>query len=182
MPSILSDSAHRCYSAPFLSFPLQVVDWSVVLSVGEQQRLSFLRLFVFFSFMSNEKTLVLFDESTSAIDLQTEEQIYQYLIKLNVWFVTISHRSSLAHWHHKSLHFTPNSNASVENQNQTSTSVMETEEIDGSEDQSIVKEIREEKISKWQQIISILKFLHLPFQPDARRLKLLVIDLPEPDA
>ena len=43
------------------------------------------------------------DESTSAIDTTTESIIYQLLIDLNVWFVTISHRPSLIRYHNKEL-------------------------------------------------------------------------------
>ena len=54
--------------------------------------------------------MVLFDESTSAIDATTEHQIYAHLIRLRVWFVTISHRSSLVHLHTKSLELYLNKN------------------------------------------------------------------------
>jgi putative ATP-binding cassette transporter len=92
-----------------------IVDWSKVLSVGEQQRLAFIRLFALFTLSPNSEqlrreTLVLFDESTSAIDAKTEEQIYTQLIQLQIWFVTISHRPSLVHLHTKSLQFSSNKN------------------------------------------------------------------------
>jgi ABC-type uncharacterized transport system fused permease/ATPase subunit len=84
-----------------------------VLSVGEQQRLSFIRLFALFTLTLNKEqlireTLVLFDESTGAIDAKTEHEIYTQLTELRVWFVTISHRPSLIHFHTKSLQLTSN--------------------------------------------------------------------------
>ena len=93
----------------------KIVDWSTVLSVGEQQRLSFIRLVAFFTLTTNEdqlirETLVLFDEATSAVDAKTEHQIYALVIQLRVWFVTISHRPSLIHLHTKSLQLSSNKN------------------------------------------------------------------------
>jgi ABC-type transport system involved in cytochrome bd biosynthesis fused ATPase/permease subunit len=94
---------------------LKVVDWPTVLSVGEQQRLAFIRLFAFFTLTPNNEqliraTLVLFDESTSAIDAKTEQEIYAHLIQLHIWFVTISHRTSLIHLHTQSLQLSLNNN------------------------------------------------------------------------
>jgi ABC-type uncharacterized transport system fused permease/ATPase subunit len=105
------------------------------LSVGEQQRLSFIRLFAFFTLTSNNEqvvrqTLVLFDESTSAIDAKTEQQIYTLLIRLHIWFVTISHRPSLVHLHTKSLQLSSNKNhrQSIEQQISTPSSVENSDE------------------------------------------------------
>jgi putative ATP-binding cassette transporter len=107
-------SSNRSYYliTPHIHF-LQVVNWPTVLSVGEQQRLSFIRLLAFFTLTPNNdqiirETLVLFDESTSAVDAKTEHEIYTHLIRLRVWFVTISHRPSLVHLHTKSLQFSLN--------------------------------------------------------------------------
>lgn len=85
-----------------------MADWTTVLSVGEQQRLSFVRLLAYFTLTADgeqriRETLVLFDESTSAVDARTEHAIYERLIRLRVWFVTISHRPSLIQLHNTSL-------------------------------------------------------------------------------
>lgn len=90
----------------------------MLLSMGEQQRLSFIRLLAFFTLTPNKnqlvhETLVFLDESTSAIDVRTEHKIYQQLTQLNVWFVTISHRSSLKNLHTKWLQFSPDGNCST---------------------------------------------------------------------
>jgi len=87
----------------------------MVLSMGEQQRLSFVRLLALFTLSPNknqlvQETLVFLDESTSAIDVRTEREIYLHLTQLCVWFVTISHRSSLVHLHTKWLQFFPDRN------------------------------------------------------------------------
>ena len=87
----------------------------MALSMGEQQRLSFIRLLALFTLTPNKnqlvrETLVFLDESTSAIDFKTEHEIYLHLTQLHVWFVTISHRPSLVHLHSKVLQFFPNGN------------------------------------------------------------------------
>jgi putative ATP-binding cassette transporter len=110
----VSSIAHTSYINRAKSL-FKVVDWSIVLSMGEQQRLSFVRLLALFTLTPNkdqlvEKTLLFLDESTSAIDMKTEKEFYLNLIELGVWFVTISHRSSLVHLHTKSLKFSANRN------------------------------------------------------------------------
>lgn len=79
------------------------------MSIGEQQRLSFIRLFALFTYRPEEVTtnLVMLDESTSAIDALTESVIYQLLNDINIWFVTISHRPSLIRFHAKELKLYP---------------------------------------------------------------------------
>ncbi|UJR27951.1 hypothetical protein I4U23_009210 [Adineta vaga] len=82
-----------------------IVDWTTHLSIGEQQRLAFIRLFALFKYHPETimSTLVMFDESTSALDTKIEAIIYQTLNDLHIWFVTISHRLSLIKHHHKEL-------------------------------------------------------------------------------
>ncbi|MGV2390054.1 MAG UNVERIFIED_CONTAM: ATP-binding cassette domain-containing protein [Microcystis novacekii LVE1205-3] len=46
---------------------MRKVDWENILSLGEQQRLAFARLFV------NQPDFVILDEATSALDLKNEE-------------------------------------------------------------------------------------------------------------
>lgn len=79
------------------------------MSIGEQQRLAFIRLFALFKYSPNERmnTLVMFDESTSAVDTKTEGIIYKLLHDLQIWFVTISHRLSLLKYHQKELKLYP---------------------------------------------------------------------------
>ena len=87
----------------------------MVLSMGEQQRLSFLRLLALFTLSPNknrlvQETLVFLDESTSALDMKTEREIYIHLHQLRVWFISISHRLSLVRLHSKWLQFSPDGN------------------------------------------------------------------------
>lgn len=122
-------------------FFCKIADWSLVLSMGEQQRLSFARLLALFTLAPNKdqlvrETLVFLDESTSAIDINTEHEIYQHLTQLCVWFVTISHRSSLVHLHTKWLQFFPDRNCqqtieqkSIEDQNENKLEKQEKGEV-----------------------------------------------------
>jgi putative ATP-binding cassette transporter len=71
----------------------QVVDWANVLSLGEQQRVSFARLFL-------QKPLIAFlDEATSALDEPTERRLYERLHRLGLTYVSISHRNTLQEFH-----------------------------------------------------------------------------------
>ena len=72
-------------------------DWSKLLSLGEQQRLSFARV------LYNKPSFVILDESTSALDLASEEAMYSLLHELNVTYVSVGHRPSLLKYHNKRL-------------------------------------------------------------------------------
>jgi len=68
-------------------------DWSKTLSLGEQQRLAFARV------LYNKPSVVFLDESTSALDLNSEEALYTLLKELGVTFVSVGHRPSLLRHH-----------------------------------------------------------------------------------
>lgn len=81
-----------------------VADWSHVLSVGEQQRLAFVRAHL-------QKPVWLFlDEATSALDEETEAKMYnmlkEYLSETTV--VSIGHRSTLNKFHELQLYIDKN--------------------------------------------------------------------------
>jgi putative ATP-binding cassette transporter len=80
----------------------QVVDWANVLSLGEQQRVSFARLFL-------QKPLIAFlDEATSALDEPNEQLLYKRLHSLGLTYVSISHRNTLQEFHDLLLTLHPN--------------------------------------------------------------------------
>jgi vitamin B12/bleomycin/antimicrobial peptide transport system ATP-binding/permease protein len=68
-------------------------DWADVLSLGEQQRLTFARLLL------NKPNYAILDEATSALDLDNEERLYQQLKALNTTFLSVGHRATLANYH-----------------------------------------------------------------------------------
>jgi putative ATP-binding cassette transporter len=79
-----------------------IVDWSNVLSLGEQQRLAFGRVLV------NQPRLVIVDEATSAMDVTAEERMYGLI--QNLTYVSVGHRPSLLKYHHKRLHLQKSDN------------------------------------------------------------------------
>ncbi len=69
------------------------IQWSDVLSGGEQQRLAFARLL-----LAKPKYAIL-DEATSALDVQNEEQLYAVLKESGTTFVSVGHRPTLVKYH-----------------------------------------------------------------------------------
>lgn len=76
-----------------------VDDWSRILSLGEQQRLAFIRILLL------RPDIVFLDESTSALDEPREAQSYEILHQLlpQMAVVSVGHRSSLLNCHDKQL-------------------------------------------------------------------------------
>ena len=73
-------------------------DWTKMLSLGEQQRLAFARV------LYNQPSVVVLDESTSALDLDSEKAMYDLLHHdLQATYVSIGHRPSLLKYHDKKI-------------------------------------------------------------------------------
>ncbi len=68
-------------------------DWTNILSLGEQQRISFARIFL------NRPLIAFLDEATSALDETNEQFVYRNLIEAGISFVSIGHRSTLREFH-----------------------------------------------------------------------------------
>lgn len=68
-------------------------DWADVLSMGEQQRITFARLLL------NKPTYAILDEATSALDANNEERLYQQLRSIGTTFLSVGHRSTLTNYH-----------------------------------------------------------------------------------
>ncbi|MCC5622449.1 ABC transporter ATP-binding protein/permease [Nostoc sp. CHAB 5715] len=69
------------------------VDWSWVLSLGEQQRLAFARLLL------SEPSYAILDEATSALDEETAASLYQKLQETSITYISVGHRSQLLNYH-----------------------------------------------------------------------------------
>ena len=80
----------------------EVDDWSRILSLGEQQRLAFIRILLL------RPDMVFLDESTSALDEQREAEAYDALKELlpDMAVVSVGHRSTLLKKHDKKLQLT----------------------------------------------------------------------------
>ena len=70
-----------------------VHNWSDVLSLGEQQRVAFARVFI------TKPDYVILDEATSALDIRNEEHLYQHLIETDTTFISVGHRPTLRTYH-----------------------------------------------------------------------------------
>ncbi|HXW85353.1 MAG TPA: ABC transporter ATP-binding protein/permease [Candidatus Binataceae bacterium] len=69
------------------------LQWSDVLSPGEQQRLAFARLLL------NRPRYAFLDEATSALDPDNEENLYRRLARSGIEFLSSGHRPSLQRFH-----------------------------------------------------------------------------------
>lgn len=69
------------------------IDWTNILSLGEQQRVSFARIFL------RKPVLAFLDEATSSLDEANERTLYQNLRELGISFVSVGHRSTLKEFH-----------------------------------------------------------------------------------
>ena len=67
--------------------------WADVLSLGEQQRLAFARLFI------NRPGFAVLDEATSALDSENEASLYRKLQELDIHYISVGHRSSILDYH-----------------------------------------------------------------------------------
>jgi len=72
----------------------RVEDWTNILSLGEQQRISFARIFL------NKPRMAFLDEATSALDEPNERFLYGKLMETGISFVSVGHRSTLKEFHH----------------------------------------------------------------------------------
>lgn len=74
-----------------------VEDWGDVLSLGEQQRLTFARILL------NQPAFAILDEATSALDLPNEAKLYDHLQQTGTTFISVGHRESLNEYHQNLL-------------------------------------------------------------------------------
>jgi len=69
------------------------LDWSKVLSVGEQQRMAFARLLL------AAPRYAMLDEATSALDIANEDNLYRLLASSDTTLVSVGHRPSILKYH-----------------------------------------------------------------------------------
>jgi putative ATP-binding cassette transporter len=68
-------------------------DWAHVLSLGEQQRIGFLRL------LRRRPAVAFLDEATSGVDSKTETALYRALQSVCPCIVSVGHRKELLNHH-----------------------------------------------------------------------------------
>jgi putative ATP-binding cassette transporter len=76
------------------------LDFTKVLSVGEQQRLAVARVLL------AKPRYVVLDEATSALDIDNEEQLYAELQALDTTLISVTHHPSLVKYHGQVLELT----------------------------------------------------------------------------
>jgi putative ATP-binding cassette transporter len=76
----------------------RIIDWTNVLSLGEQQRVAFARLFL------RQPKFVFLDEATSALDEDNQRSIYELILKSGIGFISVGHRETLVPFHQRVLH------------------------------------------------------------------------------
>jgi ABC-type multidrug transport system ATPase subunit len=69
------------------------IEWDKELSLGEQQRLAFSRLFF------HKPKFAILDESSSALDSINEDIVYSNCKKLGITLISVAHRKSLKKFH-----------------------------------------------------------------------------------
>ena len=77
-----------------------VRNWTEELSLGEQQRLAFARVFLM------NPDVVFLDEATSALDVGNEERLYAQLAARGTACVSVGHRPTLVNFHNRKLELT----------------------------------------------------------------------------
>ncbi len=75
----------------------RVIDWTNVLSLGEQQRVAFARLFL------RHPKFVFLDEATSALDEDNQKLIYELILQSGIGFISVGHRETLVRFHERVL-------------------------------------------------------------------------------
>jgi ABC-type uncharacterized transport system fused permease/ATPase subunit len=68
-------------------------NWSSVLSLGEQQRISYFRV------LFHHPKFALLDEFTSSVDQETESLMYENLQELGITYLSIAHRDTVRKYH-----------------------------------------------------------------------------------
>ncbi|MCX6876596.1 MAG: ABC transporter ATP-binding protein/permease [Verrucomicrobia bacterium] len=75
----------------------RVIDWTNVLSLGEQQRVAFARLFL------RRPRFAFLDEATSALDEDNQKRLYELICQSGIGFISVGHRVTLVQFHQRLL-------------------------------------------------------------------------------
>ena len=75
----------------------RVVDWNNMLSLGEQQRIAFARLFL------RQPKFAFLDEATSALDEDNQTHLYEQIRKSKIGYISVGHRTTLVPFHDRLL-------------------------------------------------------------------------------
>ena len=85
-----------------------VQDWTVVLSVGEVQRLAFARL------LYHNPAFAVLDEATSAIEASLRDKILQACLNRNITLISTAHDDAICPFHAQVLRLGANGSFPIE--------------------------------------------------------------------
>ena len=88
-----------------------IEEWGDVLSLGEQQRLSFARVLI------HQPAYTILDEATSALDRKNEEQLYRHLAAAQTAYISVGHHESLEQYHQLRLRLAEDHTWTIEERN-----------------------------------------------------------------
>lgn len=85
------------------------IAWADLLSLGEQQRLQFCRLFWHHEHVcrhgGTQSFFAVLDESSASMDTTSETCVYQVCVKRKIGILSVAHRPTVIQFHTKVLHF-----------------------------------------------------------------------------
>jgi len=87
----------------------RIVDWNNILSLGEQQRVAFARLFL------RNPRFAFLDEATSALDEENQSDLYHRLKDSGIGFISVGHRMTLIAHHDRLLQLDRSGSWEIEN-------------------------------------------------------------------
>jgi putative ATP-binding cassette transporter len=94
----------------------KVVDWNNMLSLGEQQRIAFARLFL------RKPKFAFLDEATSALDEENQGLLYQKLRESRIAYISVGHRTTLIPYHDRLLRLDRSGSWEIEEAEEEATS------------------------------------------------------------
>eukprot|EP00931_Biecheleriopsis_adriatica_P093343 TRINITY_DN67085_c0_g1_i1.p1 TRINITY_DN67085_c0_g1~~TRINITY_DN67085_c0_g1_i1.p1 ORF type:complete len:1643 (+),score=307.56 TRINITY_DN67085_c0_g1_i1:40-4968(+) len=112
----LEANLHEVWEARKGEVDMPGISWADVLSLGEQQRIQFCRLFWHAEWQERRRGLrsqsffAVLDESTASMDTFSEMKVYSTLRKKKLGFLSVAHRPTVIQYHTKVIDFQFNSN------------------------------------------------------------------------
>lgn len=107
----IKEAMSLCRLETFTEYLHKVEDWSHILSLGEQQRIAFVRVLL------QQPNWLFLDEATSALDEPTERQLYKLLRErlTATTVISVGHRQTLSSHHKKKFTIDSDGNWSILN-------------------------------------------------------------------
>ncbi len=87
----------------------RIVDWGNILSLGEQQRIAFARLFL------RKPKFAFLDEATSALDESNQSDLYLQIKESQIGYISVGHRTTLIEFHDRLLTLDRSGSWKIEN-------------------------------------------------------------------